>query len=92
LLASSLDDANPAHNAKQHETLIKLMQQAVALEEQIKAIRDESKPIEVFVEKFKNVVILKVKEAKSKEAKEAIVDILDSLNSLSDIKEFNIGE
>jgi chemotaxis signal transduction protein len=62
---------------KGNENLVKLIDQAVKIQERIKAMRQDNEPVKILVEKLNNVMTIKWNDAKSPEAKQAIKEILD---------------
>ena len=77
LLASAINYINADEMRKSHETIIKLIDQAVKVQERIKAMQEDNEPVKILVERLNNVMMIKWNDAKSPEAKQAIKEILD---------------
>lgn len=77
LLGSTMSQTDVCDMRKSNETIIKLIEQAVKLQERIKSMRQENETVKILVEKLNNVMTIKWNDAKSPEAKEAIREILD---------------
>ncbi len=77
VLGSIVSQSNPDEMRKGNETLIKLIDQAVKVQKEIKSLRQDNEPVKILVEKLNNVMTIKWEDAKSTEAKEAIKEILD---------------
>lgn len=90
LLASAVHQTNPDEMRKSHETLIKLIDQAVKVQERIKSMRSENEPIKIFVEKLNNVLTIKWNDAQSAETKEAIKDVLEAV--IKEVKGFDANK
>lgn len=76
-LASSLAVASLDDTRKTHDTLIKLIDQAVKIQERIRALHANDEPVKILVERIENAMTIKWNDAKSNEAKQVIKDIID---------------
>lgn len=76
-LASSLAASNVDDSRKTHDTLIKLIDQAVKIQERIRAMHANDEPVKILVERIENAMTIKWQDAKSNEAKQVIKDIID---------------
>lgn len=77
LLSSMISRTNGEDMRKGNENLVKLIDQAVKVQERIKAMRQDNEPVKILVEKLNNVMTIKWNDAKNPEAKQAIKEILD---------------
>lgn len=77
VLGSAISQTNYDEMRKSNETLIKLIDQAVKLQEKIKSMREDNEPVKILVERLNNVMTIKWNDAKSPEAKQAIQEILE---------------
>jgi hypothetical protein len=77
VLASSLNGVNQDNNRKSQDTLIKLIDQAVKIQEKLREMQEDKEPVKILVEKLNNVMTIKWNDAKSSETKQAIQDILE---------------
>jgi len=77
ILGSAISQTNYDDMRKSNETLIKLIDQAVKLQEKIKSMKQENEPVKILVERLNNVMTIKWNDAKSPEAKQVISEILE---------------
>jgi len=62
---------------KSQETLTKLIDQSMKIQEKIRSLKQENEPIKILVERLNNVMTIKWNETKSQEAKAVISEIVD---------------
>jgi hypothetical protein len=76
-MASMLSTHNMDDMRKNSDGLIKLIDQAVKVQERIRNIRKETEPVKILIERLENVMTIKWQDAKSSEAKQIIKEIMD---------------
>lgn len=76
-LGSAINSNNIDDMRKSQDTLIKLIDQAVKVQERIRSMRQENEPIKILVQRLNNVISVKWTEAKSVETKQVISEIVD---------------
>lgn len=77
VLASAISVTDVDDMRKNHETLIKLIDQAVKIQERIKDLQKEAEPVKILIQKLNNVMTIKYDDAKNLETKQAIQEIID---------------
>jgi hypothetical protein len=76
-LASCINGINQDEMRRTHDTLIKLIDQAVKIQERIRLLQQDAEPVKILVERLENVMTIKWNDAKSSETKQAIQEIID---------------
>lgn len=77
ILASGINYNNIDETRKTQESIIKLIDQAVEIQEKIRELQKDGEPVKILVERLNNVMTIKWNDAKNSETKQAIQEILD---------------
>jgi hypothetical protein len=77
ILASQISPNNNEETRKSNENLIKLVDQAIKLQERINNIRSQNEPLRVFIEKINNALQIKYDSCSSEEMKKAINEMIE---------------
>lgn len=87
-LGASINKVNIDDARRTHDTIIKMIGEAVKVQEKIRAMKQADEPVKILVEKLNNVMTIKWNDAKSVEAKQAIKDVLDVI--IKEVKDMEI--
>ncbi len=79
-LASSMDSTKVEDLRKNQETLIKIIDQAVKVQEKIQQLREQEEPVKIVIEKINSVLTLKFNEAKDPEVRKVIKEIVNMIS------------
>ena len=90
VLAASISVTDVDDMRKNHDTLIKLIDQAVKVQEKIKALQQENEPVKILVQRLENRMTIKWNDAKSTEAKQAIQEIIDVI--VTEVEAMNVNK
>lgn len=76
-IGAMLSTHNMDDMRKSTDSLIKLVDQAVKIQERIRSLQADAEPVKILVERLENVMTIKWQDAKSAEAKQTIKDIME---------------
>lgn len=88
-LAAVTDKTDPDAMRKTNDSIAKLIEQACKIEERLQKMRESTQPVNILIDKFKNIILVQSENIKSAEARSVLTAILDAVQK--EIEEVDVN-
>lgn len=89
-IAASIQMQNMDEARKSQELIIRLIDQAVKVQEKIRQLKEEGEPVKILVNRLENVMTIAWQDAKSSEAKQTIKEIMEVI--VKEVEAVNVNK